>query len=201
MLHEGIDVGDVWMLARDNSARLNPAYPKANGITRAADMVAGGIGWLRGETSGSSYYLTEDDGQWLVVVPVFDRPEPGDLWGLIDLIGFLPAEPARWYTLTAEAQCLGGWHADAVRDQTPIWRLADDPPPPALRIYSAPLEWLQHRCDGVVILHPEFQSYVLHRIENVLVQNATFGAKLRNDLMTRDVPQIYVDIQNQSVAA
>lgn len=201
MRHEGLDVGDTWMWARDNGSRHNRTIPKELGVTRRADMRAGGIGWLRAEISGSRYHLTQDDGVGLVVVPVFDWPEPGDLDGLIDLIGFQPSRPDRWYTLTAQAQCLGGWHADSVREQTPLWPLAGDPPPPTLRIYSTPLEWLQHGCDGMVILHPEFQSYILHRIKRVLVQKPTFGARLRSDLMTRDVPQIYVETQVQSEAA
>ncbi|MCH7656530.1 MAG: hypothetical protein IIC95_11215 [Chloroflexi bacterium] len=149
----------------------------------------GGVGVLRIATEGRFFEPAATGGDLAVIVPDYRIDEDGGA-ELVDLIGFRINTPSKTWVRTGHTRALGSWHADAIRDAMPIWRLPNDPPPPVLKIYRTPLSWLRAACDGACILNTDWVDYVLSGVEAVVAENALHARHLHEALPKRGLPKI-----------
>lgn len=164
------------------------------GITREAIQRAGGLGLLRITTEGRYFEPAKHGGDLVAVVPAFELDIANSEPELVDLIAFRTSDPTQTWIRTGWARALGGWNGDLVRDATPIWRLPDDPPLPALKIYRTPLSWLRAACDGVCVLNPAWTEHVLAEIGRIQPEDVDHAHEVFRELRERpgSLPKIVV---------
>ena len=126
-------------------ARLLPGarYLRETGIDYAtAEVACGGVFICPVVAVPPRSFKIVEDGSEAVVVEALAE----DGVTILDLVTWRPSQPDRWRTLLGVAPALG--MAAAVNAGTYF----DDLP---LQLFRTPLEWLQARCDGAVLLDPE----------------------------------------------
>ena len=155
---------------------------EALGVT-AEVVLNTGIGLVSAGTYGD-FWEPEEAGLLFTTVPVIDAG------AVIDIVVFRIDQPHHWWVRSGCGKALGLDAADEVRGDTPIWKLPNDPPPPALPIFSTPLSWLQHGAAGVVVLHERWCDYTLEGVEAVVAEDSHHARHLHDTLPKRSIPKI-----------
>ena len=101
----------------------------------------------------NSFTISEEGSEGVVVEALAE-----DGVTVLDLVTWRPSSPHRWRTLLGAAPALG--MATAVNPATYFGGLP-------LQLYRTPLEWLQARCDGAVLLDLKRGARWLLDVDNI----------------------------------
>lgn len=133
---------------------------------------APGVGSIR--TLAEGHFEFTKNGRSAVVLPVYDSETPA--WapleqrfeGLLDLLAFDPARPARWSLRRGQAILLGSIYVGLVLEEGC-----------ALPLYSNPLSWLKADGEGVVILNWEVAPSLLLDVTEFVVEDVETGNRIK----------------------
>lgn len=123
------------------------------------------MGWYLGkcrvETDGR-FWQPSPDGELSVIVPVMDGED------LVDLLVFTPAKPEKWALRCGEGRALGV--GSLIGASVPV------------RLFSTPLQWLQHRGDGLMVLDWPAMVPILRCCETLVISDEAFARQVRKRL-------------------
>ena len=113
------------------------------------------------------------NGEAAVILPVYDSETPA--WapleqrfeGLLDLLAFDPARPARWSLRRGQAVLLGSIYVGLVLEDGC-----------ALPLYSDPLRWIKANGEGTVILNWEVAPSLLLDVDEFVVEDVETGNRI-----------------------
>ena len=134
-----------WMALADLNARHRDDL-EAEGVTREAIHVAGGLAWARIAPAGRTF-IRSDAGKIHLIQPVWNGPAPSIYEAvedpiLMDLIAWRLDDPTTWfYRVSAQGAVLGSEALDSAHAEGT-----------AIVLHTTPLAWLQSGCRGSVLL-------------------------------------------------
>ena len=167
-------------------------------IPRSAIEECGGLGIMKITTSGRYFEPVDGDaGAAALIVPVWQPDLGGDL---IDLLALHLDHPAQFFVRTGAAKCLGMSFADDVRDHTTLWSLPGDVHP-FLELFPNPLIWLRANCQGTVLLHQAWITYVLTGIRAITAHSERHAQALHELMTWPEAPTIFLQRQRKAAAA
>ncbi len=131
---------------------------------------APGVGSIR--TLAEGHFEFTKNGRSAVVLPVYDSETPA--WapleqrfeGLLDLLAFDPARPARWSLRRGQAMLLGSIYVGLVLEEGC-----------ALPLYSDPLRWIKADGEGTVVLDWAWAPDLLLGFD-LIVEDVELGNRL-----------------------
>jgi len=147
------------------------------GVSPTSQIKAGlyGVASIRIDKAG--HFDFANDGRLAFLLPVYDDPASVDgdyshhyMRGMIDIVGWMPDDPAKFWLHTGVAWALGS-------DQARIASWGNSGP---LRVHRSPVDWLRSGCRGTVVIDQKTNGPDrLGRVKHLIASNRQHAQRLK----------------------